>query len=210
MKYRRNKVKREHSIIEGALEWLEDLSSHPEVTDIIPGVIDVTHSPERGIFYKYETATGCKLLLKNGGSIQEAFVVTKNPDLIKEWINRFTEDLTSQEKQKNQIIGERKKKKEPQKVNSQVKRPGRGTNNNSGGLLTGKKEKALRRRSQDLLGIKEDFRLVEINQKLRDSYVESLASMADLEEPRLGEKISPAARDALKNLKKSLEEKKKP
>jgi hypothetical protein len=39
MKFRRNKIKREHSIIDGALEWLEDLSKKKEVTDIIPGVI---------------------------------------------------------------------------------------------------------------------------------------------------------------------------
>jgi hypothetical protein len=88
MKYRKNKVKREHGISEEALLWLEQLSSLVEVTDIIPGVINVNHSPERGIVYKYETNTGCKLLLKSNGTIQEVFVVTKNPTVVQAWVNK--------------------------------------------------------------------------------------------------------------------------
>lgn len=88
MKHRRNKVKREHGIIQNALPWLENLSCLPEVTDIIPGVIDVNRSSERGIVYKYKTQTGCKLLLKSSGSIQEAFVVTKNPERVLEWVEQ--------------------------------------------------------------------------------------------------------------------------
>ena len=87
MKHRRNKVKREHGIIQNALEWLESLSNLAEVTDIIPGVIDVNRSSERGVVYKYETHTGCKLLLKSNGSIQEAFVVTKYPERVQDWVN---------------------------------------------------------------------------------------------------------------------------
>ncbi|MDD4345754.1 MAG: DUF2103 domain-containing protein [Desulfitobacteriaceae bacterium] len=86
MKYRRHKVKREHGIIEKGLNWLEDLEDNPEVTDIIPGVIEISRSPERGIIYKYETTTGCKLLLKSNGSIQEVFVVTKNPQSVRKWV----------------------------------------------------------------------------------------------------------------------------
>ena len=88
MKYRRNKVKREHGIIQNALLWLENLGRLSEVTDIIPGVIDVSHSSERGVVYKYETQTGCKLLLKSNGSIQEVFVVTKNPACVQEWVKQ--------------------------------------------------------------------------------------------------------------------------
>ncbi|MDO0821508.1 DUF2103 domain-containing protein [Desulfosporosinus nitroreducens] len=88
MKHRRNKVKREHGIIQNALLWLESISRLAEVTDIIPGVIDVNRSSERGIVYKYETQTGCKLLLKSNGSIQEAFVVTKHPERVQEWVNK--------------------------------------------------------------------------------------------------------------------------
>jgi len=88
MKHRRNKVKREHGIIQNALSWLENLSHLSEVTDIIPGVIDVSHSSERGIVYKYETQTGCKLLLKSNGSIQEVFIVTKSPAYVQEWVKK--------------------------------------------------------------------------------------------------------------------------
>jgi len=86
MKFRRNKVKREHGMIQNALLWLENLGRLAEVTDIIPGVIDVSHSSERGIVYKYVTQTGCKLLVKSNGSIQEVFVVTKNPACVQEWV----------------------------------------------------------------------------------------------------------------------------
>ena len=93
LKYRRNKVKREHGIIQNALLWLENLGRLSEVTDIIPGVIDVSHSSERGVVYKYETQTGCKLLLKSNGSIQEVFVVTKNPACVQEWVKKeFPQD----------------------------------------------------------------------------------------------------------------------
>ena len=88
LKYRRNKVKREHGIIQNALIWLEKLGRLQEVTDIIPGVIDVSHSSERGIVFKYETQTGCKLLLKSNGSVQEVFVVTKDPTRVQEWVNQ--------------------------------------------------------------------------------------------------------------------------
>jgi hypothetical protein len=88
MKYRRNKVKRKHSIIQDALFWLENLGRLSEVTDIIPGVIEVSHSSERGIVFKYETQTGCKLLLKSNGSIQEVFVVTKDPACVQEWVKK--------------------------------------------------------------------------------------------------------------------------
>lgn len=88
LKYRRNKVKREHGIIQNALLWLENLGRLSEVTDIIPGVIDVSHSSERGIVFKYETQTGCKLLLKSNGSVQEVFVVTKDPTRVQEWVKQ--------------------------------------------------------------------------------------------------------------------------
>jgi len=88
IKFRRNKVKREHGMIENALQWLENLGRLSEVTDIIPGVIDVSHSSERGIVYKYVTQTGCKLLVKSNGSIQEVFVVTKNPACVQAWVQQ--------------------------------------------------------------------------------------------------------------------------
>ena len=98
MKHRRNKVKRKHGLIQNALLWLENLSTLEEVTDIIPGVIEVSHSSERGVVYKYETQTGCKLLAKSNGSIQEVFVVTKNPAGVQAWIKReFSGGSSSEE-----------------------------------------------------------------------------------------------------------------
>lgn len=120
MKYRRNKVKREHGIIQDALTWLEELSRSPEVTDIIPGVIEVSRSPERGIVYKYETQTGCKILLKSNGSIQEAFVVTKNADFVRQWVeNRFSPVL---DKQLNETIEKQSEVKPNKLVQTKIKR----------------------------------------------------------------------------------------
>ena len=75
-------------MIQNALQWLENLGRLSEVTDIIPGVIDVSHSSGRGIVYKYVTQTGCKLLVKSNGSIQEVFVVTKNPACVQAWVQQ--------------------------------------------------------------------------------------------------------------------------
>lgn len=109
MKHRRNKVKREHGIIQDALTWLENLSRLSEVTDIIPGVIDVNRSSERGIVYKYKTQTGCKLLLKSSGSIQEAFVVTKSPERVLEWVEQ---EFPSDSSEGINVLHKASKKKE--------------------------------------------------------------------------------------------------
>ena len=88
MKYRRNKIKREHGMIKDSLAWLEDLAACPEVSDIIPGVISHRRTSSQGITFQYETTTGCKILVKNGRSIQEVFVVTSEPEAVKEWIGQ--------------------------------------------------------------------------------------------------------------------------
>jgi hypothetical protein len=90
MKYRRNKIKREHSMIKGTVDWLEDLASCPEISDIIPGVISRRRTSGQGITFQYETTTGCKILIKNGRCIQEVFVVTSEPQAVKDWIARKT------------------------------------------------------------------------------------------------------------------------
>lgn len=187
MKYRHRKIKREHSIIEGGLDWLESLSKNREVRDIIPGVIDVTNSKERGIFYKYETSTGCKLFLKNKGSIQEVFVVTKNPQAVRDEVKKLMEELALMQAAVDNLDSEVKPKKDktpkPKKqVSSRNKTP----------------SNPLRQRNKLLTGIKEDYQLVEINQGLRDSLVDSLASMADLDKPKLEEALNPAVVKALK------------
>lgn len=126
MKYRRNKVKREHGIIQDALNWLEELGQCPEVTDIIPGVIEVSRSPERCIVYKYPTQTGCKLLLKSNGSIQEAFVVTKNPEIVREWVDHHfppTPEKVEQAKPEHHAQSGMKESENPLKEKLNTRKP---------------------------------------------------------------------------------------
>lgn len=207
MKFRHKKIKREHSIIKGALSWLEDLSKNPAVNDIIPGVIDVTHSPEKGVVYKYETDTGCKLLLKSGGSIQEAFVVTKDPKVVKEWAEGIMGEISMLEASLDETFAPKDKKEESPgsgktKKPAPAKKTGAGTSKSKSALNF---ENPMEDKSSSLLsGISRDYQLVEINKGLRDSYVESLASMADLEDPKLEEALDPSVRDALKKLQKGL------
>ncbi len=204
MKFRHKKIKREHSIIEDALYWLEDLSKNPWVTDIIPGVIDVTNSRERGVVYKYETATGCKLLLKSKGCIQEAFVVTKTPLAVQEWATRIREEISMIESSLDKpVISKEEQIKKP---SSPVKRKAKKVSNTAA-----KDSEQLLDSSESnlnlLSGIKQDYHLVEINQGLRDSYVESLASMGDLDDPTIEDSLQPPTREALKNLKRRFERK---
>ncbi|MCK8817411.1 DUF2103 domain-containing protein [Natroniella sulfidigena] len=81
-KYRANKIKREHTIIEDVLPLLENLSKLAIVKSIIPGRIN-----RRGgsgipphLKLKYNTSSGVKVLAKNSSSVQEVFVVTDEPD----------------------------------------------------------------------------------------------------------------------------------
>lgn len=208
MKFRRNKIKREHSIIQGALDWLEDLSKNRDVTDIIPGVIDVTHSKERGIAYQYETPTGCKLLLKSGGSIQEAFVVTKDPQAVKSWVAKIMEELdllqTALDLDDQAALLKNKTEEGRNPNKARALRPPKNRNRSPE-----EPRESILIRDKLLAGIKEEYRLVEINQGLRDSFVESLATRADLEDPKIQDSLEPAVREALENLQKKLAPNKK-
>lgn len=201
MKFRRNKIKREHSIIKGALDWLEELSKNRDVTDIIPGVINVTHSKEKGITYQYETPTGCKLLLKSGGSIQEAFVVTNKPLSVQVWVAKIMNelDLLQAALEDNNSLNEKNIKEE--EIHPKTK--------NLRSLKTPKSSQTetkepITKRNKLLTGIIEDYKLVEINKGLRDSFVESLASRADLDDPKIKDSLDQPMRDALKSLQKKL------
>ncbi|HHV63977.1 MAG TPA: hypothetical protein GXX46_02710 [Peptococcaceae bacterium] len=205
MKFRRNKIKREHSIIKGCLDWLEDLSRLKEVTDIIPGVINVTHSKERGIDYQYETPTGCKLLLKAEGSIQETFVVTTRPEAVKAWVQKRSEELDLLKKALEDEVAWKEKKTEAQQQplnkNKKVADKHHPKNYKETGDVVAN---PLVERDKFLAGIKEEVRVVEINQGLRDSFVESLATMADLDNPKLADSLEPEQKKALQKLKAKL------
>ncbi|MEJ5338374.1 MAG: DUF2103 domain-containing protein [Aquificaceae bacterium] len=80
-KHRKAKVKLEHHLLEGLEEYLEKLSGLDSVSSIIPGRISRQNGGRgsRGLFLKYRTNSGYKLLYKIGTSVQEIFVVCKDP-----------------------------------------------------------------------------------------------------------------------------------
>ncbi len=91
-KYRKGKVKLEHHLIEGAEEYIKELEKFESVKGIIPGRIyrNQGGKGQKGLFLKYETPSGWKLLLKNGSTVQEIFVITDDRDMFKgEFLTRF-------------------------------------------------------------------------------------------------------------------------
>ena len=91
-KYSRGKVKLEHHLIEGADKYIRKLERLRSVKTIIPGRIfrNQKGSGQKGLFLKYETPSGWKLLLKNGSTVQEIFVVTDDRELFKgEFLTEF-------------------------------------------------------------------------------------------------------------------------
>lgn len=82
-RYRVNKVKRMHSIIDGVLPKLEELASHPGVDQVTPGRIRPT---KRGravqITFQYFTSAGLKLLAHTPAAVQEVFVVSSDPQAV--------------------------------------------------------------------------------------------------------------------------------
>lgn len=84
-RYRQNKVKREHSIIEGLLPLLERIASTPGVQSVTPGRISPRSRPgSPGIRFQYRTESGIKLLARSNVAVQEVFVVTDEPDQVVE------------------------------------------------------------------------------------------------------------------------------
>ncbi len=90
MKHRKNKIKRQHGIIKGLKRFLEDrLSTQDFVESIIPGEIKVARKTGENleVRYRYSTVSGAKLIARSGTSVQEVFVVTSDPDKLKEIID---------------------------------------------------------------------------------------------------------------------------
>ncbi len=83
-KFRHNGVKREHHVLPGFLPLLEDLATHPAVAAVIPGRMRVTHSSAPGMDVRLQapTATGHKLALRAGKTVQEVFVVARDADAL--------------------------------------------------------------------------------------------------------------------------------
>jgi hypothetical protein len=88
-RYRKGKVKREHGMIPGLQQILEELARAPEVTSIIPGRIRRTrHSSGTGCSLRVqsETGTGLKCVGRVGSAVQEVFVVTNSPAVVRSMI----------------------------------------------------------------------------------------------------------------------------
>ncbi len=89
MKYRKNKIKQEHGIIKGLKKFLEhEVSSLDSVEGIIPGRIKVGKTPGEKLIvtYQYSTVSGAKLIARSGTSVQEVFVITNDPEKVKDVI----------------------------------------------------------------------------------------------------------------------------
>ncbi len=79
---RAGKLKVEHHLLEGLEEILLEMEGWKEVDSIIPGRIVRQNRGRgsKGIFLKYRTLSGYKLLYKNGTSVQEVFIVCSDFD----------------------------------------------------------------------------------------------------------------------------------
>jgi len=87
MRHRKSKIKLQHSLIKGLQEYLErNISNRDFVEGVVPGEIKVSKATGENlqVRYKYETLSGAKLIAKSGTSIQEVFVITKEPNKLKE------------------------------------------------------------------------------------------------------------------------------
>lgn len=90
-KYRHNKIKQEHTIIEDVLPMLEDIALSRLIKSIIPGRINRRKGSgvPAYIQLKYNTQSGIKLIAKNSESLQEIFVVTDYPDKTMEYLKKL-------------------------------------------------------------------------------------------------------------------------
>ncbi len=74
-------------MIGGLRAYLEhQLEPIPQIRSIIPGRISRTQGgrSELRVRYQYTTETGAKLIAKGPGVVQEVFVVTSDPDDLRE------------------------------------------------------------------------------------------------------------------------------
>lgn len=77
-RYIKRGVKRQHQVIEGILEILEDMAKIDGVKKIIPAKISYSSSrsiSQPKIKFQRETVSGFKLIAHSKGAVQEIFVV---------------------------------------------------------------------------------------------------------------------------------------
>lgn len=77
-KYRHNKIKQEHTIIDDIKPLLLKVADLEQVHSIIPGRINRRSGSgiQPYLQLKYSTPSGIKLIAKTSSSLQEVFVVT--------------------------------------------------------------------------------------------------------------------------------------
>ncbi len=97
-RFRKNKVKLQHHLLEGLEDYLEIICKWNCVDGIIPGQITRKNKGKgtKGLFLKYPTNSGYKLLYKCGTSVQEVFIICSDKELFeKEFKKNFpkSEDL---------------------------------------------------------------------------------------------------------------------
>jgi len=92
MRHRKQKIKRQHSMIKGLGRFLEEkISTLNFVDGILPGEIKVGNSTGEQLIvkFKYNTLSGAKLIARSGSSIQEVFVVTRFPEKLQELLGEL-------------------------------------------------------------------------------------------------------------------------
>lgn len=82
-----SKIKYEHKMIKGLREFLEEeLEPLEYISSIFPGEIKRTQTSGSGlrVKFQYQTETGAKLMAYGSGVVQEVFVITTDPEKLKE------------------------------------------------------------------------------------------------------------------------------
>lgn len=86
-----SKIKYQHKMIHGLRDFLEnEIEPLDYVISIIPGQI----KPKKGVSskfsikFQYETNTGVKLLASSPQAVQEVFIVTRNREALKRYLEQ--------------------------------------------------------------------------------------------------------------------------
>jgi Predicted metal-binding protein (DUF2103) len=92
MKFRKNKIKKEHSIIKNLEALLLIISKWDEVISIIPGRIKPANKQHKlHLTVSYMTKTGIKCIAKGDG-VQEVFIVSSSPEETKTKIKEMRDE----------------------------------------------------------------------------------------------------------------------
>ena len=81
-KYRHDKIKRQHHVVQDLEPGLEFLANLESVDGIIPAVISRKKGGTLGLTFQYNTPSGLKLIGRSSGAVQEIFVITKDPQAV--------------------------------------------------------------------------------------------------------------------------------